>query len=83
MNIMRKLLYLVLLSIGLALIQFTASAQSTNISGAVTGQSDNAPLQNVTVTNGNTNKSVVTNAQGFYSIAAGEIFILFIKFIHQ
>ncbi|RYZ28952.1 MAG: SusC/RagA family TonB-linked outer membrane protein [Chitinophagaceae bacterium] len=66
---MRKLLYLVLLSIGLASFHF-AKAQTPTVSGAVTAQNDNAPLQYVTVTNSTTNKRAVTNAQGIYTIEA-------------
>jgi ferric enterobactin receptor len=70
MNIMRKLVYLMLLISGSLLSYQQVHAQSRTVSGTVVAQEDNDPLQGVTVTNTNTNQKTLTNNVGYFSIAA-------------
>ncbi len=70
MNVMRKLLYLVLLNTGIVMSCQVVNAQPRSVSGTVVAQEDSDPLQGVTVTNRNTNQKTQTNNVGYFSITA-------------
>jgi ferric enterobactin receptor len=77
---MRKFLQLLPLAMLLFCCQ-ELKAQSRTISGTVQADDDNSNLQGVTVTNRNAKKSVQTNKQGFYTIAAETGNVLVFTFI--
>jgi len=68
---MRKILRLFFVfPLLLLVLSMPAIAQERTVSGTVVSDAENAPLEGVTVTNKNTKKQTLTNAAGYYSIAA-------------
>ena len=68
---MRRCLYLLFLNIGLLFLCSIADAQEILVKGRLTG-ANNEPLQGVTVSVKGTNRSVVTDVNGNYSIRASQ-----------
>ncbi|HEY0355789.1 MAG TPA: TonB-dependent receptor plug domain-containing protein, partial [Flavisolibacter sp.] len=77
---MSKFLFLMFLNIGLLLLGITANAQDITVKGRVTGP-NNQPLLGATVTVKGTNRSVITNESGDYSIRASRGSVLVITSI--
>jgi TonB-linked SusC/RagA family outer membrane protein len=67
---MRKLLGRPLIGLLLTLLCVSSYAQSVRITGTVTSQTGNQPLNGVTVTNAATNEKTVTDASGRFVINA-------------
>jgi TonB-linked SusC/RagA family outer membrane protein len=71
-----------LLLVGLCLLFTIVNfAQNRQITGTVLSQSDNSPLQGVTVTNRNTNLTTQTDANGSFSINASNGNVLVITYV--
>ena len=77
---MRKFLSLTILGV-LILFSDLLMAQDNRVSGTVTAQEDNSPLQGVTITNRTTNQRALTNNAGYYSIAAARGNVLVFTYV--
>lgn len=77
MNPLKRLLVVLL-----CLLSFCAlRAQTRTISGTVSSQNDQTPLQGVTVTNRATSQSTQTDSQGRFTIAASEGQVLVLSYV--
>jgi len=83
---MRKFVSRSFLVLALLFACAVSIAQTTAVSGTVTSQEDNAPLQGVTVTNKNTNQRTQTNAVGYFTLNAekGQVLVFtYVGFARQ
>ncbi|ANE49151.1 SusC/RagA family TonB-linked outer membrane protein [Flavisolibacter tropicus] len=82
MDVLKRLL----MAAACLLVTFVGFAQSRQITGTVLSQTDNTPLQGVTVTNRNTKQNTQTAANGTFSINAekGHVLVLsYVGFVNQ
>jgi TonB-linked SusC/RagA family outer membrane protein len=77
MDVLKRLL----IAASCLLITFVGFAQSRQVSGTVLSETDNTPLQGVTVTNRNTNQKTQTAANGTFSISAEKGHVLVLSYV--